>query len=193
MSGELRGSHFTVWISDELRALGLEGINARVMLDGDALRLAGDGGGLFVLRTDEVERLRLCRFYTRQGTFCEALIDRHGAARLRLGTNDKDSGYRAVMWSFAERLGPGRVYRGDSKLGATIMLLLTAGSIGLLAIVLMLYAIFLGSAGLAIAAIVVGAVDVLLARSLVRRMWPKPVESLEELESELPQVQGPRP
>lgn len=193
MKGAGRGSHFTVWISDELRALGLEGINARVMLDGDALRLIGDGGGEFVLRTDEVDRLRLCKFYTRQGTFCEALIDRRGAARLRLGTNNKDSGYRAVMWSFAEKLGPGRVYRGDSKLGATIMLLLTAGSIGMLAIVLLIYALFLGSVGFGLAGLAVGAIDVALARSLLRRMWPKPVESLEELESELPDVQGLRP
>lgn len=187
------GSHFTIWISDEFRALGLDGTSARVALDGDTLTLVGDRSGEFRLHIDEVGRLRLCKFYTRQGTFCEALIDRTSGSRLRFGTNDKDGGYGVVMRAFAEKLGPGRVYRGDSRLNATIMLLLASASMTLLAVMLAIYAIFLGSAGFGFAAIIVGVADFFMTRSLLRRMWPKPVQRLEELESELPDVQCSRP
>jgi hypothetical protein len=190
-----RGASYRISLINALQGTGLKGLYADVFLDGDALCVEGEGGGVIAIPASDVERIRFFKVEAQQrlGSFCEARIWWKSHQKpLRLSAGISDTGYRAVMHSFAKHIategGLNRIYRGESPVAATTMILLTGGSVAALTLLLIVFAIFLGSWWSAIAAVPVGFSAYILLRAMIARYWPRPVESLSEIEQELPTI-----
>lgn len=180
---------FTIFVDRTLREEGLAGATAQVWLDGETIRIAGQGGTGLAIPLETIERLRVGVEPGRRPGY-QALLWRRGPrAPLRLRLFPPQQGYadamRAIAAALALRRGTGAVELGTTGRAAlfnAVFFLLLLGAYLLLAA----RSYRNGLWPVALAFIVLSLLMAALVVEIARKQRPRPLQSLEELEQVLP-------
>ena len=188
------GPRFTFPLGKTLRGAGLQGAAVEVELEGKALILRGDGGGRLSIPAREVECMRIASYTARSHptswqTFIWRSGERRPVAISPLSHEPGDYGPMMRTFSIWVSADGGRVLRGPGLTSLIIQMILTVGSVSLVALVLLGAAIVDRQWYMWLITAFVAGLAVLLFVGLRRTNWPRRVTEPDLLAEFLPPAQ----